>query len=345
MWLGSFFATGAASTLIMIGPAFFVALAIEPVVGRLATRMPRGAAVAIVLGSTAVFLIGFFWTFGSMLAEQIRQLITGPPDAAQSLLSWVNERFGTSFAMNTILSDLGINSDQVTTYATSVAGDLLQLLGGAASGFFQVFTFTFFLVYVSSGLPRLRSWIAELVPPKGQVVFLTMWQTTLTKVGGYVGSRLVLAGINSAAMGVFMFAIDLPYWLPLAIWTGLVAQFVPTIGTYISIALPVVVGLSSADPMDGVWVLVVAVAYQQVENIFIEPRISSRAVDVHPAVSFAAAMIGAQLFGLVGAALGVPLAATAITLFDLYKRRWAVSPDTEAEVKALLGAHTPKGEP
>ena len=351
VWLGTFFLSHAASTVVMLCLSFFMALAMEPIVGRLAAHMPRLAAVALTLGATTIFLVAFFWTFGSMLAEQLAQLITALPGACEAILSWINTTFGTNYAMNTILSDLGISSHDVTTYATSVAGSLLQILGGAASGFFQIFTFAFFLVYLSIDLPRLRSWIAGLLPPRNQVVFLTIWQTMLVKVGGYVGARVILALINSSAMGVFMFAIDLPYWLPLAIWTGLVAQFVPTIGTYISIALPVVVGLGSGEPADGAWVLLFAIVYQQIENVFIEPRISSRAVDVHPAVSFGSAIIGAQLFGLVGATLGVPVAATAMALFDLYKRRWAVSADTEAEVAALAGTRrvsptpAPEGTP
>ncbi len=92
-----------------------------------------------------------------------------------------------------------------------------------------------------------------------------------------------------------MFAvIGLPYWLPLALWTGLVAQFVPNVGTYISIALPVVVGFTSGDHMLGVYVLIWGIACQQVENVTIEPRISARAVDLHTAVSFGAALLGAQ---------------------------------------------------
>ena len=81
-------------------------------------------------------------------------------------------------------------------------------------------------------------------------------------------------------------------------------------GTYISIALPVLVGLTSSEPILGVYVLIWGIAYQQVENLTIEPRISARAVDLHPAVSFGAALLGAQLFGLSGALLGVPVAAT-----------------------------------
>ena len=134
-----------------------------------------------------------------------------------------------------------------------------------------------------------------------------------------------------------MFAlIGLPYWLPLALWTGLVAQFVPNIGTYIAIALPVLVGLTSGDPMVGVWVLAWGVGYQQVENLAIEPRISSRAVNLHPAVSFGSALLGAQLFGLSGALLGVPVAATVMAMLEIYQRRYELSPQTEELVAELV---------
>jgi predicted PurR-regulated permease PerM len=56
--------------------------------------------------------------------------------------------------------------------------------------------------------------------------------------------------------------IGMPYWLPLSLWTGIVAQFVPTIGTYISIALPLI-GLLSPNPVVGVIARVWAILYQQ----------------------------------------------------------------------------------
>ena len=84
------------------------------------------------------------------------------------------------------------------------------------------------------------------------------------------------------------------------------AQFIPNVGTYISIALPALVGFTSGDPVLGVWVLLWGIAYQQVENLTFEPRISGPAVDVHPAVSFASALLGAQLFGLPGRSSACP---------------------------------------
>ena len=63
------------------------------------------------------------------------------------------------------------------------------------------------------------------------------------------------AVINGGTTALFMLIIGMPYWLVLGIWTGVVAQFVPTIGTYIAIILPTVVGLLGPNPIQGVLVL------------------------------------------------------------------------------------------
>jgi predicted PurR-regulated permease PerM len=83
-------------------------------------------------------------------------------------------------------------------------------------------------------------------------------------------------------------------------------------------------------------VLLYGIGYQQVENLTIEPRISARAVNVHPAVSFGSALLGAQLFGLPGALMGVPLAATAMAMLEIYQRRHEIAPEVEETVAALV---------
>ena len=72
--------------------------------------------------------------------------------------------------------------------------------------------------------------------------------------------------------------------------------------------LPVFVGLSARSRDKGIAVLGFALVYQQIENVTIEPRIRAAAVDVHPAVSFAAVLFGAALFGVAGAFVAVPVA-------------------------------------
>ena len=142
---------------------------------------------------------------------------------------------------------------------------------------------------------------------------------------------MVLATINSVTTGIVFWAIGMPYWLALAIWTGVVAQFVPTIGTYIAIILPVIVGLISPTPWLGLAALVWALLYQQVENLTIEPRISARAVDVHPAVAFGFVMLGAALFGAAGALLAIPVGAMLLALMETYQARFDLVPELAAQ--------------
>jgi predicted PurR-regulated permease PerM len=110
-------------------------------------------------------------------------------------------------------------------------------------------------------------------------------------------------------------------------WTGLVAQFVPTIGTYISIVLPVLVGLASPRPWIGVAALAWAILYQQVENLTLEPRISARAVNLHPGVAFTSVMLGSALFGVGGALLAIPVTAMLMAVADAYVERRHLVPD------------------
>ena len=334
--LAQFFFSDGGSVLFLLIMAFFFALAMEPAVARLSQAIPRPAATIAVMLGVATFGAMFFWQFGSLLVEQLSALVGSIPTLLSQLLGWVNGRLGTAYTTDNLLASMGLSTTTLTGYASQLAGGLLGLVSGIASAAVAVFALTFFTYYISAGMPGLRGWVAGLFRPRQQVVLLTVWELILTKVGGYVSARLVLAVISGTATGIFMAIIGMPYFLPLAIWTGLVAQFVPNVGTYIAILLPVLVGAASDDPKRGLYVLIFAIAYQQVENLTIEPRISARAVDVHPAVSFASALLGANLFGVAGAALGVPVAATFMALFDIYKQRYDVTRATETAVAAVV---------
>ena len=169
---------------------------------------------------------------------------------------------------------------------------------------------------------------------------MNVWRLTSEKTGGYIGARVILATINSATTAIVFLIIDMPYWLPLALWTGIVAQFVPTIGTYISIALPVLVGLLSENPYVGLLALAWAVIYQQIENLTIEPRISAKAVNVNPAVAFGSVLLGASLFGVAGAFLAIPVTAMLLSLLDIYGKRYELI----AELRGHDDAKVPQRE-
>ena len=69
------------------------------------------------------------------------------------------------------------------------------------------------------------------------------------KTGAFVVSRLLLALLAAFFMSLFLLIIGVPYWLPLGLFTGIVSQFIPTIGTYLGILLPCLVAVFN-DPLD-----------------------------------------------------------------------------------------------
>jgi predicted PurR-regulated permease PerM len=306
--------------------AWFASIAMEPAVSRLSKRMKRGAATLLVMLGVALFCVLFGIAFGKLIADQLIQAVKAIPGFANSALGWVNDRLGTDYSPQEALNAVGITQETLTNWAKELAGGALGFVVSVLGAIFSSFTFLLFTFYLSADAPRLKRWVARLFPTRYQPVVVTVWDLSVEKTGGYVAARVVLAAINGGTTAIFLFIIGMPYWLILGIWTGLVAQFVPTIGTYISIILPVLVGLLGPHPIQGVLALAWAIVYQQVENLTLEPQISAKAVDIHPAVSFGAVLLGAALFGAAGAVLAVPVAALLLALLDIYARKYELLP-------------------
>ncbi|MGW4480271.1 AI-2E family transporter [Rhodococcus triatomae] len=300
--------------------AWLASVTIEPVVDWFERRgLRRGAGTGIVMASLTLLVIGFVALFGTLLADQLAQLLTALPDAISRVTDWANRTFGTDFATGRDLIKITPETvkDLAERYTPSVLGVVSSIVGVV----FQALTMLLFVFYMSAQGPQLRRTISSWFPARQQEIIATVWGISVEKAGGYVVSRLILAAVSAVATGIFLMVIGVPYWLPLAIWTGVVSQFIPTLGTYLAIALPAIIA-AAQQPMDGVWVVVFGTAYQQVENYLLHPRITSRTVSIHPAVAFGSVIVGASLFGAIGALVSVPVVAVIQAIIETYGRRY-----------------------
>ncbi|MET0827269.1 MAG: AI-2E family transporter, partial [Acidimicrobiales bacterium] len=168
--------------------------------------------------------------------------------------------------------------------------------------------------------PRLRRAILSVLPHDSQVEVLRVWEIAIDKTGGYIYSRGILAFCSTLVHWIAFAIIGIPFPLPLALWVGLISQFVPTIGTYIAGALPIVIALIDK-PIDAVWVLATILVYQQIENYLLAPPIQAETMDIHPAVAFGGVIAGASILGPIGALLALPAAATLQAFVSTYVRR------------------------
>ena len=305
--------------------SFFLGLAMEPPVNKLEERgIRRGVGTFMVMGGLILAAVAFFAVFGALLADQLSELIRSLPDLLTTILEWSNERFGTQLDPNQILRDLGFTASNVANIARDLGVGILGVLGTAIGWVFSLFTILLFSFYFAADGPSFRRTIASWLPPSKQRTFLTVVDISTQKAGGYVISRGLLAMISAIFHGFAFFLLDLPFWLPMALWVGLVSQFIPTIGTYLAGALPIIIALVEGDPVKALLVLLVVTGYQQVENYFVAPRVTRSTLEIHPAVAFGSVIAGAALFGVIGALLAIPVVATIQSVVSVYGRRYAL---------------------
>ena len=312
--------------LINILIAFFLALAIEPAVSWMASRgMRRGLATFIVFIGVMIASAGFVTLLGSVLADQIIKLIEGFPAYLDSVINWINTHFKTDLKRVDIQEGL-LRSDWLRNYVQNSATGVLDVSAQVIGGLFQLLTIALFSFYFAADGPRLRRAICSVLPPARQAEVLRAWEIAVNKTGGYIYSRGLMALISGAAHFVLLQALDVPYAPVLAVWVGLVSQFIPTIGTYLAGALPMLIAFT-VDPWYALWVLVFVVVYQQFENYVLQPKLTSKTVDIHPAVAFGSVIAGTALLGAVGALIAIPAIATLQAFLGAYVKRYDVTDD------------------
>ncbi|MCC5035875.1 AI-2E family transporter [Streptomyces sp. WAC 00631] len=310
--------------LVNILIAFFLGLAIEPAVDRMADRgMRRGLATALVFLGIVVSVAGFVTLLGSMLAGQIVTMVENIPAYLDSVIRWSNKTFGTSVSRLEVQDSL-LKSDWLQKYVQNSAGGVLDVSAQVLGGLFMTLTVALFSFYFAADGPRLRRAVCSMLPPAKQAEVLRAWDIAVAKTGGYLYSRGLMALVSGGAHFVLLEILGVPYAPALAIWVGLVSQFIPAIGTYLAGALPILLAFT-VNPWYALWVLVFVVIYQQLENYILQPRITARTVDIHPAVAFGSVIGGAALLGAVGALIAIPATATLQAFLSAYVKRYDVT--------------------
>ncbi|POX39169.1 AI-2E family transporter [Streptomyces sp. Ru73] len=314
------------SLLLNILIAFFLALAVEPAVDWMAARgMRRGVATGLVFLAILIAGVGFMTLLGSMLAGQITTMVGEFPQYLDSVISWTNKTFHTHLSRLEVQNNL-LKSDWLQRYVQDSANNVLAVSATVLGSLFNLLTVALFSFYFAADGPRLRRALCSVLPPTRQTEVLRAWELAVAKTGGYLYSRGLMALISGIAHYVLLEILGVPYAPALGMWVGLVSQFIPTIGTYLAGALPMLIAFT-VNPWYAVWVLGFVVVYQQLENYLLQPRITARTVDIHPAVAFGSVIAGTALLGAVGALIAIPATATLQGFLGAYVKRYEVTDD------------------
>jgi predicted PurR-regulated permease PerM len=324
-----------------------LAFALEPAVDRLHTRRHwrRGTATGVLVAGVLLLFV----LLGLMTVRVLTDQLDGAVDAVPEWLDRVNgfteDNFDTTLIGNTDAELSARTTERVATYLRDHAADVLSGLGSTVGVVFSIFTVGLFTFYLTADGPKVRQVLLSRLAPHRQHKVLWAWHTAIDKTGGYLYSRALLALINGAFMFVTLVLVGTPYPLLLAVFSGIVAAFIPIVGTYIAGAVPVAVTLVAAGLVPAGIVLAEIVIYQLLENYVLSPRLSKKTMDLHPGVAYGAALAGGAAGGFIGAFIALPLTAGVQSFLSTYLQRYDVVTDEDPDPTGTVAAVEPGSAP
>ena len=320
--------------LILLLISLFFALAIEPAVNRLAARgWSRGSATSLMLLSVFVAVISFGAAIGTLVATQAQDLFDNREQYVTDTVDFLNDTFGTSIDSQNWIESISDPNGSVQNFFENQQDRVVDVSLGALSGLLQVFSIILFAFYLIADGPRLRRTICSRLSADKQKTVLAVWNLAVQKTGGYIYSRALLAVVSAFFHWIVFQSIGTPAPVALAVWVGLISQFLPVVGTYLAGVLPVLLAFLDS-PIKALIVIVFIAVYQQLENFLLAPKITAQTLEFHAAVAFGAAIAGGAILGPIGAVLALPFAAMVQGIVGNWGRRFEIIDDPLVGVAA-----------
>jgi predicted PurR-regulated permease PerM len=341
--------------------ASVIAFLLNPLVrGLQRLRIRRGFAVAVVFLSFAAAMVALIVALGTVVVEQTRSAA----DRVDSYLTDEPGRSGDSAFdrdvadLETWLHDRGVDvelREQVDEWIADVnVSDLTQeaisFAGGAAFGvvqlLFSIILIVVISVYMLLDMAKLEAGIDRRFPPHGGEPLTLRIERAL---GGYVRGQVLLSTIIGASAGIGMWllgVLDLvpgadEYALLFGLWTAVI-EVIPYIGPWLSAVPPAIYALV-VDPISFLWVAALFVFIYQVEGHVVVPNVMANALRLHPLLVIFGLLAGAELYGIAGILVALPVLAAGRAIWEFFAERVTLEPwDEDGAVPVEVEVERPK---
>lgn len=291
-----------------------IVMSLSPIVERWQKHMPRAVAVGLLFVIIIAVLSIVISLLMPPLISQIGELANNLPGYAQKIqtVSHSLQQPNESLALTqNILQGI---SQQLTNLSRNLISTTLGIIGGLIS-FFTVIVLSVYLLLDKTGI---KNFIVSLLPPQHKHDVYTAITKIGDKLGAWLRGQLVLMLIIGLATVVWATVLGLPYALTLGLWAGL-TEIIPFLGPIIG-GIPFVLIAFQFSPLKALIALLLLIATQQAESNFLVPKIMEKSVGLSPVIVIVALLIGSKLFGITGAILSVPVAATLMVIIQEWPR-------------------------
>jgi len=204
--------------------------------------------------------------------------------------------------------------EMLSGYLQQFSQSAFNLAIGAFGGLFSFIAIIVISFYLSVMKNGIQNFLAAIVPERYEEYITDLWRRVEIKVGLWLQGQMLLALIVGLLVFVGLTLLQVKFALVFAI-LAMVLEIIPIAGPVLA-AIPAILMAYIQSPTLGLWVLVMWVVIQQAENHLLVPLVLGKTTGMHPVVVILAILIGAQLAGIVGALLGVPVATIIVELLE-----------------------------
>jgi predicted PurR-regulated permease PerM len=331
--------------------AAFIAVAAAGPVSLLQRHMKRGLAIAIVYAVIIMIPVGLGALLVPPLVGQAQDLANNAPSYAQDVEDYVNKNETLQKLDNDydITGKLKDEAAKLPEKLPDAAGTLGDIGVGFINSLFAAVTILILSIFMVAGGPKwVNAFVQAQRPEHAERIERTLGKIG-NAVGNYVGGALIQATVAGVASFVMLKILGAPFAGPLAV-VVFFFDLVPVVGATIAAFLVAIVMIFVNFPVALIVWVAFAIVYQQVENYLIQPQIQKRATEIDPFLVLVAVLFGSTLFGIMGAILAIPTAASILIAFKEwreYQRQYngeESEPTTKAKPKPKSRAK-PKPRP
>lgn len=291
--------------LVLFFVVLILAATFRPIVNRWEKKIKRVPAVLLLL----LIILAIVAFVGYIIFPPLVSQIAG---FAQSLPDFVNRlHFLGSYRS---YAESGLKS--LTNNIGGITGGFVSITTSVFGGIFAFFTAIIMTIYLLLDKNGFRNFVVTIIPSDSRESIINVARKMSIKIGDWFRGQMLLS-LSVAVIDLIGLAIiGVPYALTLALISGLL-DLVPVIGPILAGVVAALVAWSLS-PIQAVFVIILYIVVQQVENSILVPNIMKKAVGLSPVVIILAVMIGAKLLGLIGALLAVP----ATALISVVVQEW-----------------------
>jgi len=290
--------------------ALVLAAAILPLADSLQKRrVPRAVTVcglyAIGLGVLTLLVA----LLVPVVGEQAQILSQRLPQFYQTLNGWIaSARIGLGrFSGGRAFELPPIGLERIGPLAQTLVERSLQATRGLFTGAFAALLVLFVAGYIVVDRRRLADGLLRFVPRPSRARTAKVATDVMRRMGGYIRGQMIVSACAAALLTIGLMIVGFEAPLLIGVLAGAL-NFVPYLGSTVSFILAILLALNSS-VFTIVGVVAVFVIEQFLEGHFLVPYFTGRQVELHPLAVLAALIVGANLAGVLGALVAVPLTA------------------------------------